>query len=165
MKSYQAHGGTWLKVSSALATLLMIGSTGLVVWLVPIGWVKLLILVLIPLEVLAAALFTVRSYTITETELLIQRLFWKTRIPLHGLKSAQIDTDAFKKCIRTCGNCGLFSVTGFYYSKSVGAFRAFATGMKNPVVLRFEKRTVVITPSDPEAFVADIRKQAHCSEA
>ena len=156
-RTYKTQWATWLKVSSALASLLMLGATALVIWLSSIIWLKLLFIVLMPFEILAAALFTVRSYTITEGELLIQRLLWKTRIPLQGLVSAQVDPDALKKnVIRTCGNGGLFSITGFYYSKPLGHFRAFATNMKNTVVLRFEKRTIVITPSDPEAFVRDL---------
>ena len=103
------------------------------------------------------ALFTIRGYTVTQDALLIQRLFWKKRIPLQGLKSAQITPDAFRKCIRTCGNGGLFSFSGFYYSKSIGHFRAFATDLANPIVLRFEKRTLVISPSEPEAFVQNVR--------
>ena len=106
---------------------------------------------------IGAALFTIRGYTVTQDELLIQRLSWKTRISLKNLKSAQINPDAFRKCIRTCGNGGLFSFSGFYYSKSVGHFRALVTDLANPVVLRFEKRTLVISPSEPETFVQNVR--------
>ena len=112
---------------------------------------------LFPLLVLfGCALFTIRHYIVTENELLIQRLLWQTRIPLQGLQSAQIDTEAFRNCIRTFGNGGLFSFTGWYRSKSVGSFRTFATDLRTPVVLRFENRTIVVTPSEPETFIRQV---------
>jgi len=153
-KYYKAHWGRWLIVSSVLACLLMIGITVAICWLVPIWWVKVQMLVLTPLTIIPAALFTVRGYIIMENELLVQRLFWNTRIPLQGLVSAQVDLNVLKgKVIRTFGNGGLFSFSGSYYSKSHGHFRAFVTDLKNPVVLRFEKRVIVISPSEPEDFV------------
>jgi hypothetical protein len=107
---------------------------------------------------LGAVLFTVRGYIVTGDVLLVRRLFWKTRVSLQGLVSAQADPDALRKSVRIFGNGGLFSFSGFYYSKPLGHFRMFATDTTNPVVLRFEKRTVVVSPSEPEAFVRDIRK-------
>jgi len=155
---YKAKWGTSLKITSVLASLLMISATVPICWLVPIGWVKLYVLALGPGVIIPAALFIIRGYTLTENELLIQRLLWKTRIPLQGLVSAQVAPDALRACIRTCGNGGLFSFTGYYYSKPLGHFRAFVTDLKTPVVLRFEKRTIVVSPSEPEAFVKVIGK-------
>jgi hypothetical protein len=159
---YKAHWGTLLKVISTFVSLLMIGMSVLFFCVVPIEWVKLLMFVFTLLILVPAALFTVRGYTVTENELLIQRLFWETRIPLRGLVSAQVTSDAFRKCIRIFGNGGLFSFSGWFYSKSLGRFRAFATDLNRTVALRFEKRTIVISPSEPEAFVKDINTFA-CS--
>jgi len=103
--------------------------------------------------IIPAALFTIRGYTLTENELLIQRLLWKTRIPLQGLVSAQVAPDALRAYTCNDGNFELFSFTGYYYSKPFGHFCAFATDFKTPVVLRFEKRKIVISPSEPETFV------------
>jgi hypothetical protein len=111
----------------------------------------------LPLLILAgAALFVIRSYTIDPNELLIQRLLWATRLPLAGLKSAEVVPQAMRGSIRLFGNGGLFSITGLYRSRALGNYRAFVTNLKDTVVLRFEKRTVVISPENPERFVAEI---------
>jgi hypothetical protein len=55
--------------------------------------------------------------------------------------------------IRTCGNGGLFSFTGWYWSRELRGHRAFVTDFNRTVVLRFKSRTIVVSPDDPEAFV------------
>jgi len=111
----------------------------------------------LPLLILAgAALFVIRGYTIDPNELLIQRLLWATRLPLAGLKSAEVVPQAMRGSIRLFGNGGLFSITGLYRNRALGRYRAFVTNLKDTVVLRFEIRTVVISPENPERFVAEI---------
>ncbi len=51
-------------------------------------------------------------------------------------------------------NGGLFSVTGWYWKRRMGHFRAYVTHLGRTVVLRFEDRTVVLSPGDPAGFVA-----------
>jgi len=160
---YQAYWGKWLKVSSVAVSLLMVGMmvamSIIFVRVPPPEWVWG-VLLLQPIILVAAALYTVRGYFVTGDELLVQRLFWKTRIPLQALVSAQVEPDAFRHCIRTCGNAGGFSISGRYYSKTLGHFRALATDLKQTVVLRFEKRVIVVSPSEPEAFVKAVRRGA-----
>jgi hypothetical protein len=62
------------------------------------------------------------------------------------------------KSLRTCGNGGAFSFTGWYWSKSLGFYRAFVTDLNSTVVLRFGKRTVVLSPEDPEDFVSEMKR-------
>ena len=42
------------------------------------------------------------------------------------------------------------------HSRALGHYRAFVTDLKRTVVLRFEKKTIVISPENPEKFVTDI---------
>ncbi|MCL1921533.1 MAG: PH domain-containing protein [Kiritimatiellaeota bacterium] len=155
---YKAPWGKALKVTSVAVSLLSAVVMATVCLLVPPGWAKGVSVMLVLLTIVPCALFTVRGYTLTANELLIQRLLWETRIPLQGLRSAEVVPEVMTKgvVIRTCGNGGLFSFTGLYWSKPLGHFRAFVTDLSNPVVLRFDRRTVVISPSAPEAFVRDI---------
>ena len=101
------------------------------------------------------ALFTIRGYTITRNALLVHRLLWNTRLSLEGLKSAQFELGAMRWGIR-CGNGGFFSFTGLFYNHKLGFHRAFVTDHIRTVVLRFAKRTVVVSPADPEVFVRDL---------
>src|SRR3954464_11996498 len=102
--------------------------------------------------VCGGALFTIRGYTVTPDALLVHRLFWTTRLPLAGLQSAQFEPNAMRWSIRTFGNGGLFSFTGWYRNKALGAYRAFVTDPHQTVVLHFPNRTVVVSPSVPAEF-------------
>lgn len=106
-----------------------------------------------PLVALIAVLFVVRAYEIGPAELRIQRLFWTTRIPLEGITRAWHDPAAMKRSIRVFGNGGLYSITGLYRNRTLGSYRAFVTDSKQSVVLALPKRSVVISPADPRAFL------------
>jgi hypothetical protein len=154
MKHYAAPWGTLLIVISSLATALLVGATVLLEWNNPgmLTWLASLPLAI----VLGAALFAIRGYTVAPDALLVHRLFWTTRLPLAGLQSVRYEPDAMRRSVKTMGNGGLFSFSGFYYNKSMGYYRAFVTDLHRTVVLRFATRTVAVSPSDPEGFVRDL---------
>lgn len=119
------------------------------------------LLALLPLLLLpGAALFIIRSYTIEPNILAIQRLLWTTRLPLSGLQSAEVRPDVMRGSLRLFGNGGMLSITGLYRNRALGNYRAFVTDLKRTVVLRFPKRTVVVSPENPEQFVAEISQFA-----
>jgi len=109
---------------------------------------------------LGAALFVVRGYAVGPNELTIQRLLWTTRLPLSGLQSAEVLPDAMRGSLRLFGNGGMFSITGLYRNRALGNYRAFVTDLTRTVVLRFPKRIVVVSPENPEQFVAEISQFA-----
>jgi len=106
--------------------------------------------------VFGCALFTVRGYTVTGEAILVHRLFWVTRLPLKGLRSAQFEPNVMRRSIRTFGNGGFFSFTGFYRNKLLGSYRAFVTDRRQTVVLRYAGRIVVLSPESPEDFVHEL---------
>lgn len=108
---------------------------------------------LLPLIVLGCLPFMIRSYEITDDAILIHRLFSSTQLERSGLKAAAVVPQAMRKSLRICGNGGVFSFSGWYWNKSLGFYRAFVTDMNRTVVLRFEKKTVVVSPDEPEEFV------------
>jgi hypothetical protein len=156
MKTYKAPWSTLLVVVSVLTTLLCLGITfgvpllpgqhGSGMWL---SWLPLVL-------VFACALFTVRGYTITQDAILVHRLLWATRLPRAGLKSAEFVTGVMNRSLRTCGNGGFFSFTGFYWCKTLRSYRAYVTDLRKTVVLRYERRTVVVSPDAPEDFVREL---------
>lgn len=159
MKSYKAPWSTLLIVMSVLATLVCLIITFGIPWLPSLKhhgavgmWVRWLPLVL----VIGCALFTVRGYTITPDAILVQRLLWATRLPRVGLQSAEFMPNAMCKSIRTCGNGGFFSFTGFYWNKTLKSYRAYVTDLRRTVVLRYERRTIIVSPDDPEDFVREL---------
>src|SRR4051794_11810660 len=153
-KHYKAHWSVSLIVVSTLISALCIGIAVRMVWH---DGGRLLWAAVLPLGIVCgAALFTVRGYSVTPDAILVQRLFWTTRLPLAGLQSAEFKPDVMRWSIRTCGNGGLFSFTGFFRNKTLGSYRALVTDPHQTVVLRFATRTVVVSPSPPEEFVSDV---------
>jgi hypothetical protein len=161
MKNYKAPWSTSLVIISLLFTFLCVGIAIGVIWsgrgMLP--WMALPPLVI----VCGGALFTIRGYTVTSDAILVHRLFWTTRVPLAGLQSARFEPDAMRWSIRTFGNGGVFSFTGFFRNKALGAYRAFVTDPHRTVVLHFPTRTVVVSPSTPEEFVHDIGVGSHAA--
>ena len=161
MKTFKSPWGASLIVMSALATLVCLGITFAVPLILhpkhcgEVGmWLRWLPLALI----FCTALFTVRGYTLTPDAILVHRLLWATHLPRAGLKSAEFVTGVMNRSLRVCGNGGFFSFTGFYWSKTLRSYRAYVTDLRRTVVLRFERRTVVVSPDSPEDFVRELLK-------
>ena len=123
----------------------------------PVNWLVLLLLIMM---LPGAALFIVRCYAIEPNVLAIRRLLWTTRLPLAGLQSAEVSPDVMRGSLRLFGNGGMFSITGLFRNRALGNYRAFVTDLKRTVVLRFPKRTVVVSPENPERFVTEISQFA-----
>jgi hypothetical protein len=104
------------------------------------------------------AMFMVRGFVIAENSLFVKRLGWQNEFDLTRLVSATVDPNAVSGSIRIFGNGGFFSFTGLYRNSTLGMYRAYATDTKNAVVLRFTDRTIVVTPHDPQKFVAEIMR-------
>lgn len=142
-----------LIVASTFATLVCLAAA-FALWTLPGDpsfkplrfWLGLLPLAII----LLCALFTVRGYSLTHDALLIDRLFWTTRISLNGLQAIQFDPAATDRSIRTFGNGGFFSFTGYFRNQQLGSYRAFMTDRRRAVVLRFASSVIVISPERPE---------------
>ena len=161
MKHYQAPWSTSLVVVTSAVTVLLLGITFMMAFCGRgiISWGGLL-----PLAIVVCSVpFTIRGYTVTPDAILVHRLFWTTRLPLSGLESAKFEPEAMRRSIRTFGNGGLFSITGFFYNKALGAYRAFVTDQHQTVVLHYSRRTVVISPSSPEEFVRNICIPSHAA--
>ena len=113
---------------------------------------------LLPLALLIGCiLFIVRGYTVDTAQLSVERLLTSTPVPLSGLSRVWADPAVCKGSLRVFGNGGLFSFTGWFYSKRLGRYRLFATDFRNAVVLKFPDRGVVVSPAAPHAFVEHLR--------
>jgi hypothetical protein len=157
MTHFRAPWSKSLIVASLFATLVCLG-VSYALWTLPLtgGSAKSMRfwLVLIPLAViLICALFTVRGYSIANRELAIQRLIWTTQISLQGLREAYFDPNATHRSVRTFGNGGFFSFTGYFRNKELGSYRAFMTDRRRTVILRFPTSVIVVSPDRPEDFV------------
>jgi Bacterial PH domain len=161
MTHFRAPWSKSLIVASTFATLVCLG-VSYALWTLPLirggsaesmrFW-----LVLLPLAVIfICALFTVRGYSISNRELAIHRLVWTTQVSLQGLREASFDPNATHRSIRTFGNGGFFSFTGYFRNRQLGSYRAFMTDRRRAVVLRFASSVIVVSPDRPEDFVNTI---------
>jgi hypothetical protein len=158
--TFNAPWGRSLKVMTGLSVLILVGIPAIGTFAGPHNnpvWIFGMIV--IPLSILFfAALFTIRGYVLTIDALLIRRLIWNSSVELSGLQSAAVDAEAMSGSIRTCGNGGMFCFSGTFNNNRLGSYRAFATDPSRSVVLRFSDRTVVVTPDQPDAFIARINQ-------
>ena len=155
-KEYAAPWGWSLRIVSVLATVVCGVGAGLMWWSDPL-WVRWL--AWLPLVVIVGSvLFLIRGYSVTSEEMGVRRLFWCTRVSLAELISARVESGAMRWSVRLCGNGGFFSITGYYFNRSLGRYRAWVTDADRVVVLRFPSRTVVISPAEPEEFILDLQR-------
>jgi len=126
----------------------------------PSIWLAILIAGAGPVILAVAALWAVRGYELKPDTLYIQRLLWRTPIPLRGLSEAVADGEAMRNAVRWFGISGFLCNAGWFSSRKLGRFRACATDPRRAVVLRFQTRTWVVTPDDPAQFVARIKETA-----
>ncbi len=158
-----APWSTGLKATSAVGTVLVLG-IGIGAYRaipVPTGFTHqfgLAVALILPAVLVGSLLFMVTGYEVEGTELYVKRLLSSTRIPLEGLGRVWIEPAVCKDTIRVFGNCGLFSFSGWFYSRRLGRYRLFATNLSRSVVLVLPARVVVITPAEPETFIEHVRQ-------
>ncbi len=161
LRHFGAPWGTPLRLvtgfTSGLSVLMVVVGLGLAT--LPAA-ARLLLVLLPPLGLAAGALFSIRGFELTTDAILVLRPGWRTRIDLAGLQQATVDPEATRRSLRSCGNGGFFSFTGWYANKRLGSYRLFGTDLQRSVVLRFANRRVVVTPAEPEAFVRLVKEQA-----
>lgn len=123
-----------------------------------IWWAAMVVLPI--LIVLSALPFLVRGYTLGEHTLEIERLGWTTVLPLAGLEKASGDLELLRGSLRVFGNGGLFSITGWFWNRRVGFYRAYATDLSRAVFLKYkDRRPVLVTPHDTYHFLVTIGKR------
>lgn len=159
-QQFKAPWAASVKIATGLSCAVLLGMTGWGLFGAPVFIpVRDLPMVVFPLCILfGSMLFIIRGYELTKDAVYVKRLLWRTTVHLSGLTSVEFDPKAMKKSLRLFGNGGLFSICGWFSSRSLGKYRAYATDPAKSVVLRFINRVVVVTPHDPERFVADIHQ-------
>ena len=153
---FKATWGQQLKSSTAGVSCLLIGISVYSLWLMLNNSTSISLLgAFSPLAIIVfCSLFAVRGYTISGNRLTVHRLGWSNTIDLSELSSATYVPGVMHGSIRTFANGGLFSFAGNYYNSNIGAYRAYATDSMKAVVLKFAGNTIVVSPDEPEEFIA-----------
>ena len=129
------------------------------------SWVWRMAMVGLPLVILVGSLlFMVRGYVLTESQIEVQRLGWSTVLPFAGLAAVSGEPQGLQGSLRLFGNGGLFGISGWFWNRRIGRFRAYATDPERAVLLRYrDGRKVLVTPHDVQHFIVRVRRLAGLS--
>jgi Bacterial PH domain len=96
-------------------------------------------------------------YEVTSDKLIIRRLFADIRIDRAQIKSVELlNKDSIGWTIRTFGVGGLFGYFGRFSSSKLGSMTWYATRKDKTVLVRtISNEKIVLTPDEPEKFVAN----------
>jgi len=101
---------------------------------------------------------------LTESQLEVRRLGWSTILPLEGLAAVSGEPQGLQGSLRLFGNGGLFGISGWFWNRRIGRFRAYATDPQRAVLLRYrDGRKVLVTPHDVQHFIVRVRNLAGLS--
>lgn len=117
--------------------------------------------VIVPVGLLLVLLvFAVRGYSLTDTHLVVHHFGWSSKYRLDELTGVYADSSATIDSIRTMAIGGPFGFIGYFRNPALGQYLAYVTNVQNAVVLKFRGRTLVISPDNPDQFIADVRQRA-----
>jgi hypothetical protein len=106
--------------------------------------------------------FRPTGYAVTSSEIAIIRAVGRKRIPLEAVRevlSPAMSPPGFS--IGLARVEGIHGTFGSYWNKTWGRYQVFVTNHLNRVEVRLEDDSrVIISPDDPNAFVAAVRKSA-----
>ena len=161
----QVYGAPW-STSVKLTTVTSLGVFFGALYLVATGlagipWLRFSVIAGLVLLVLVSLWSTIRGYELRGRTLIVYRLGRETHVELSGSTVAEFDPGAMKWSFRVFGNGGFFSLTGLWWNRKLGRFRAYATDPKRTVVLRSGRKTIVVSPDRPAEFVAAVRESLH----
>jgi len=126
----------------------------------PLGW-RVAMAALPALLLLGALPFMVRGYVLTEKDIEVRRLGWRTVLPLAGLVAVTGQPQGLRGSLRLLGNGGLFAVSGWFWNRRLGRFRAYVTDPQRAVLLRYrDGRQIMVTPHDVQHFIVRVRTLA-----
>src|SRR6056297_1519012 len=102
--------------------------------------------------------FGVYGYSLQPKELRIIRLGWSKDIPYNDIVDIKYSPDAMMGSLRKFGIGGFFSYYGMFKNRVLGDYKAYATHRKKTVVITIKSgKKIVVTPSDPERFVEELK--------
>lgn len=108
---------------------------------------------------IGAAAFAVRGYSVMDGEVVVLRAGWSTRLPIANVQDVRHEPGVTRGSLRVFGIGGLFGWIGLFRNSLLGRYRAYLTDPDRTVVLTFaDGLPVVVSPDDPEAFVAAVRE-------
>lgn len=100
------------------------------------------------------------SYTLSHGQLMINRPVATVKIDRSLVQTVELlEKDAIRWSVRIFGVGGLFGYYGRFANTKIGGMTWYATRRSRAVLLRLaDGKKIVLTPDEPERFVADYYK-------
>ena len=97
------------------------------------------------------------NYVVSADSIIIHRPVLDVKISRDTIKSVELlDKEKMYGVIRTFGVGGLFGYYGQFYNSKIGSMTWYATRQNNTVLVRtIDNKNIVLTPDEPEKFVAN----------
>lgn len=157
---FRAPWGTMLTLVSIFTSVLLLGLAFLPLPAAMPEWARFMTHWLGVFLMLTCAPFTVRGYRVGNGALWVRRLFWETRIGLAEMTEVHVEPNPFRWSLRTCGNGGLYSISGWFWSRRLGTFRVYATRLGEGVLVVFRNRKpVLLTPDDARGLADAVSRE------
>lgn len=104
--------------------------------------------------ILVAFLLSPRGYTVDAGRLRIVTVLRDIEVPFGAIRAAVALPDgAFAGSIRVAGSAGLFGYYGRFWSRSLGAYRLYATRRTGLVLVDTATDRFLLSPEPPDRFV------------
>jgi transcriptional regulator with XRE-family HTH domain len=103
----------------------------------------------------------VNSFTIKGGKLVIQHFLFKKSYDLAALTGIEACPHAMMGSVPL--TFPLVTLSAWYCNALLGTYRAFVTDPAHMVVMRFGKKTIVVSPDDPDAFIEAVRAELRAS--
>ncbi len=82
----------------------------------------------------------------------------RERVPLDGAAARRLAAEETAHLERLASTGGVVAGTGGYESRLLGELDLYASDLGNAVLLELPERRLVVTPDDPDAFVAAVSR-------
>jgi len=117
----------------------------------------IVVVVLLPVFAITWALHP-QDYTVNEQGITIKRPYKSILIASNDIKGIEALTPAdLKYSMRLFGSGGFFGYFGLFTNQKLGRYHIYAGNRVNPVLILTEKKKYVLTPTDPEGFIAAVK--------
>lgn len=100
---------------------------------------------------------SVQGYSVVDGKLFIHRGGWAHTLDLRQLRHIEVSPNVMIGSASLWSTRGFFGMAGRMRNATLGRYRAYATDQKKAVVLEIGQERLVVTPEQPEAFVAAVR--------
>lgn len=100
------------------------------------------------------------SYKLTDDKVIIHRIFSNVKIYRRQITNIQLfDKANLNGTIRTFAVGGIFGYYGKFLNKQFGKMTWYATRLDKAILVQtIDHRNIILTPNEPEKFIADYHK-------